>query len=176
MQLADNKVRRLVLVVLGLALAALADGAAAQWLEHRAAAEGYRAEFPSRPEASQQEVQTPIGPVRLSMRTATWSGLSFLTVYNAYPNDVAPERRLDGARDGAVRNVRGILREERVLTVSGAPARRIIVDVPQQQMVAVQLLVVRNNRLYQAIVVGPVGTEASAHAARFINSFALDPL
>jgi len=171
-----NDVRRLGLLVVGLALAAIANSAAAQWIQHRPAGEGYRVEFPGRPQASQQEVQTQVGPVLLSLYTASWGGLNFLTVYNRYPNDAPPERRLDGARDGAVRNVKGVLRHEDVLTVSGSPARRITVDVPHQQLVAVQLLVVRNNSLYQAIIVGPPGSESSADAVRFINSFALEPL
>ena len=162
MRFADHKIRRFGLLLAGLALAAVANSAAAQWKQVRSAADGYRVEFPGNPQPSRQEVNTQVGPVGLSMYTLTTNGLNFLTVYSHYPNEVPAERRLDGARDGAVRNVRGVLRQEDVLTVSGSPARRIIVDVPQQQLVAVQLLVVRNNSLYQAIVVGPAGAESIA--------------
>src|SRR5438105_10967954 len=76
MQFADSKVRRVGLLVLGLALAASANSAAAQWIEQRPFGEGYKVEFPAKPEASQQEVQTQVGAIRLSMLTAGWSGLN----------------------------------------------------------------------------------------------------
>ena len=166
--------KRLAILFSGLALLGIAGSAAAQWTQHRFP-EGYRIEYPGIPKAFQQEVQTQIGSIKILTQSLNWNGLDFFSAYSQYPNEAPPERRLEGARDGAVRNVKGILREEQQLTVSGAPAKRIIVDVPNPRLVGVQLLVVRDNRLSQAVVVGPVGSESSPDVARFINSFALEP-
>jgi hypothetical protein len=174
MRLAHGALRRLAGFVGGLALLGMASSAFAQWTEHRFA-EGYRIEFPGTPKSFQQEVQTAVGPIKIYTQSLNRNGLDFFSAYNRYPNDAPPERRLEGARDGAVKNVKGILREEESLTIGGAPAKRIIIDVPDPRVVGVQLIVVRGNSLYQAVVVGPVGSESSPDVARFINSFALEP-
>ena len=86
-----------------------------------------------------------------------------------------PSKALDDARNGALKSAGAgaRLRSEQNLTVSGAHARRLAIDaLPPENLTAVQLLVVRGDSLYQAVVVMRSGSEDSADARRFISSLA----
>jgi hypothetical protein len=86
------------------------------------------------------------------------------------------EARLDGARDGAIRNVNGKLREEKKLTLEGKyPGREFIADVPEKKLVLRARLYIVNGRLYQTLVVGVADFANSDTATKFLDSFALAP-
>src|SRR5262245_19834966 len=98
-----------------------------------------------------------------------------MAVHNVYkPGTIGadPETALDSARDGTLRKAQGTLREEERLLVSGVPARRLVIAGPDN-LVAVRLMVLKDHTLYQAICVGPPGSEDSAEARHFISSLAL---
>ena len=82
-----------------------------------------------------------------------------------------PERVLDGARDGAVGNVNGVLRSEQRIALGGHPGRDLVVDVPGQ-VVARQRIYLVGRRLYQLIVVTDQ-PPSSPEIERSLNSFRL---
>ena len=71
--------------------------------------------------------------------------------------------------------VNGKLREEKRITIDGQPARRSVIDIPEDHKVCVLLQVLRGDQLYKAIAVVSAGQENGADTTRFINSFALLP-
>ena len=84
------------------------------------------------------------------------------------PNRIAPI-----ARDGSVANVGGKLVSERHITLEGFPGRELTVSVHAegQSIEMLQRLYVVKERLYQQIVVYPVGQ--TPEAARFFDGFTL---
>jgi hypothetical protein len=160
-------------VVVALLPVALAGPLGAQeWQEYRPADAGYRIEFPGTPTVTTRQAD----PITITLATLSRGSAAFISSHSAMPagSDLGdPQKLLDGARDGGVRNVNGTLRDEQHLSVSGAPARRLVIDVPQRGLVVLMVAALRGIMLYQALHVGPPGTEDSADARHFVESLSL---
>ena len=61
--------------------------------------------------------------------------------------------------------------EER-LEINNAPARRMVIDQPQNGQVAEALVMLDGNHIYQAVYVSPRSSEHKEEANRFLSSFA----
>ncbi|MCX7365975.1 MAG: hypothetical protein NTV97_29730 [Alphaproteobacteria bacterium] len=167
-----------LLLLLPIALcAALPAHSQGQWTEYSPAGLGYRVQFPGTPKQSQGTTQTSVGPLRVTVATLEAAGgISYLTSSAIYPGAALyddPQYAITKARSGGLRNVRGKLRVEERLTVSGAPARRVIVDVPRRKQVYIGLFVLSGDRLYQAMIGVPAGQENAPEVNRFLGSLAL---
>ena len=149
--------------------AALPAQSQGQATDYAPAGLGYRVQFPGTPKESQGTTQTSAGPLRINVATLEAAGgISYLASSTIYPAAALyddPQHALTKARSGGLRNVRGKLRVEERLMVSGAPARRVIVDVG--------LFVLSGDRLYQAMIGVPAGQENAPEVNRFLNSLAL---
>ena len=157
--------------------AALPAQSQGQATDYAPAGLGYRVQFPGTPKESQGTTQTSAGPLRINVATLEAAGgISYLASSTIYPAAALyddPQHALTKARSGGLRNVRGKLRVEERLMVSGAPARRVIVDVPRRRQVYVGLFVLSGDRLYQAMIGVPAGQENAPEVNRFLNSLAL---
>lgn len=165
-----------VATLLSLALFGTQFAQAQQWIHHQPSGAGYRAEFPAKPVENSHDLSTPAGPVKIRTSAVDVGGKIFMTIDSVYPMSVDvgdPQANLDSARDGGVRNVNGTLRQEERLTVGSAPARRMVIDMPQTSQAADALLILDGRHLYQAVYVGPRGTEKAPEVRRFLSSFAL---
>jgi hypothetical protein len=83
------------------------------------------------------------------------------------------KKMLDGARDGAVRNVNGILEDEKVLDFHGNPGREAEIKIPEKATVKVRIILI-GNRLYQVMVVSESKTELDKNCPEFFDSFKVD--
>ena len=154
----------------------IGPAAAQDWIEYRPPGGGYRVEFPGKPEVTTQDVKAGTATIRANMALVELrNDVAFLTIDSPRSESsiqLDPQKALDLARDGAMKNPGHKLREETHLTVGGLPARRVIIDIPPKKLVSVALFVLGPERLYQAIAVVPPGQEGSADVERFLNSFA----
>lgn len=146
-----------------------------QWAEHAPEGAGYRIEFPGTPKHNQADRSTPEGTMRVTAARLEAGGNVYVATSATFPITAYddPQHALSEARGKVVKSLRGKLRAEQRLTVSGAPARRIVVDMAAKKQVQVGLIVLRANQLFQALVTVPAGREASADIDRFLNSLAL---
>ncbi|MCX7362130.1 MAG: hypothetical protein NTV97_09745 [Alphaproteobacteria bacterium] len=146
-----------------------------QWAEHAPEGAGYRIEFPGAPKHNQADRSTPEGTMRVTAARLEAGGNVYVATSATFPVTAYDDAQhaLGEARRKAVKNMKGKLRTEQRMTVSGAPARRIVVDVASKKQVQVGLIVLRANQLFQALVTVPAGREASADVDRFLNSLAL---
>jgi hypothetical protein len=157
-------------------LAAQFAHAQQQWIDYRPAGAGYRVEFPAKPVEDVRDVTTDVGTIKMRTSSVDIGGKVFMTIDSLYPSNVTmgdPQVNLDGARNSGVRNVEGTLRAEERLSVANAPARRMVIDMPRTNQSADALLVLDGRRMYQAVYVGPRGTEQAPEVRRFLSSFAL---
>lgn len=84
------------------------------------------------------------------------------------------EMRLDGARDGALRNVNASLTKENRIKLNGKyPGRDIEATIPDKKGALREKMYVVNQRLYQVLVIGNPSFVNSAAATKFLDSFAL---
>jgi hypothetical protein len=168
---------RLLLALFLFVLGSLAAASAQNWVEFKPPGAGYRVEFPGTPKTGSEDLQIKGGQVKMTTAKYQVGGnLDLMSTYIAYPRAPAdPQVVLDLGRDGGVASAKGMLREEKRLTIGGMPARRIVVDSSEDKQVFVGLMVVSGNRFYQVVAAGPRGQENSATVQRFIDSFALVP-
>jgi len=166
-------------ILLLVACAFLSQPASAQtWAEFRPEGVGYSVEMPGEWTVTSQDIPTAVGPIKAHMATVNSGARAYMTMYTSYPDEnvrgrpVAPI--LDGARDGAVSNVKGKLRKEEKLVVSNLPARQIIIDTPQG-LVLVGRFFLMESTLVQALVAGPANIENEADTKRFVGSLKVVP-
>jgi len=81
--------------------------------------------------------------------------------------------RLDGARDGAVGNIKGTLVREAKIQLSGNPGREIEANLPQNKGIVRARFYIVGSRMYQIMVVGTKSFAGSSDATKFLDSFAL---
>src|SRR5262245_11479046 len=127
-------------VLLFVAFSSLVSPAPAQnWIEFKPEGVGYSLEMPGEWTLVGETINTAIGPLKANMASVTVGDRAYMTMWIAYPEDVVRTRpvgtMLDGARDGAVANVKGTLRKEDRITINNLPGREIIVDAPNDLVV-----------------------------------------
>ena len=98
----------------------------------------------------------------------------FMVAYCDYPQHVVdagfPEKMLDGARDGAVRNVHGELLSETVFDFNGYEGRELHVKVNPKAAMRMRMTLV-DRRLYQWQVICAPGNVWSKKAGEFFEGF-----
>jgi hypothetical protein len=164
-----NALRVLTLILFLLPLSAEAQ----QWAEFRPEGVGYSIEMPGEWSIETQDISTAVGVVKASIATVTLADRAYMSMYNSYPEDAVRGRpvtsMLDGARDGAIANVKGKLRSEQKILISNLPGRFIVIDAPNNIVLAMQVFLMRNT-LIQGVVAGPAGVESESDTKRMLGS------
>jgi len=168
--------RLAILLALMLGGAIAVPASAQQWVDHRSKDGGYHVDFPAQPIETGHLVDTEVGKVRMRTSAVEIDGRIYMTIDSIYPSDYRmgdAEANLDSARNGGVSNVGGRLVSEERLHIGNAPARRLVIDIPRADKAAEALLVLDGHRLYQAVYLGPRGSQEKGDAQRFLSSFKL---
>ena len=129
---------------------------------------------PGTPQLRNQPMRTNLGNLDAKMVTLEVPDAFYAIAFVDYPKDklgkTAPDKLLDGARDGAVANVKGKLASEAKVTMNGFPGRELRIEAPGDLVLAARIYMVQE-RLYQSLVVMPKPREAAADAKKFLDSF-----
>lgn len=170
--------------MLCLALTALAVGptAAQGWENFSPADAGFSVSMPGKPTASNQEVPTASGQIINHLYMLQLEQSVYIVTYADFPRPTSDpamiKAMLDRARDSATKATGGELKDEKEIKLDGNPGREWFVRFPSS-LARARAYWVRNQRLYQAIVMMPEGKDADAERAReammakFLDSFAL---
>ena len=170
--------------MLCLALTAAAAGATAaqEWETFAPPNGGFSISMPGKPAMSDQEVPTRVGKLNNRMYLLESGQGVYMVSYADFPDPVTDpvtiKAMLDNARDKAAKSSGNQLKEEKEITLEGYPGRDWLVSIPGGILRA-RAFWVRNQRLYQAVVLMPAGKDAEAEKAReatmmkFLNSFGL---
>lgn len=135
----------------------------------------FSARFPRSPRKQKVPVPTAAGTFTQTMFSTQEGGTHYGVGVVDYPLKLVkkrgPAKVLDGARDGATRNIGGKILSEKQITLAGWPARRLQVKGHRGRTFYVDsIIVLAGARLYQAMVVSPVAN-ATADAKRFLDNF-----
>jgi hypothetical protein len=136
----------------------------------------FKVKFPGKPK---QTERTELG-IKVKMFSVEERDGAYMVGVSDMP---IPEReserqiqnRLDGARDGAIRNVNGKLKSSSPITLNGKyPGREFTATItkPIQGQTRARIYLV-NRRLYQVMLVGTDSYATSPQATEFLNSFQL---
>jgi hypothetical protein len=86
------------------------------------------------------------------------------------------EMRLDGARDGAVKNVGGkLIKETKVMLDKKYPGRQIDVSLPQGDAMIRQRFYIADGRLYQVMSIGKKDWVETKESAAMLDSLKIVP-
>jgi hypothetical protein len=156
-------------IALGLVMAVPPTALAQSWDEYRPPGVGFRIEMPAKPKLETQK--TKAGNVA-HHAVATYRDMAFLTIYGD-----KIQRKTDD-RDALLETVmRSITEGKTVLSskkemIGGNPSRRVVLEDADKDKFEARI-VVTDDRLIQAIFIGPVG---NAVGRRFLDSLAVvDP-
>src|SRR5262249_34183389 len=159
--------------VLLIVVFASASASAQTWLEFRPEGIGYSVEMPRQWQLSNHDIPTSLGPMKAYMAAVNMPTRAYMTMYMTYPADAVRARpvdtMLDGARDGAVANVKGKLRSEQRLTINNLPAREIIIDAPNS-LVVINRYFLLQATLVQALLAGMTNVETDPDTRHFLDS------
>jgi len=135
----------------------------------------FTAKFPGTPKEQTQEA----AGVTLRMFALEEKAGAYMVAYADMPipgNETAKETeaRLDGSRDGMVKNMGGKLTEEKKATLGKHPSREIFADLPAlpDGKVRARVFIV-GTRLYQVMVVGTKEFFEAKGAVAFLDSLEL---
>jgi len=134
-------------------------------------------EMPGEPKEQINKIDTALGPIDLHLFVFSPDpNIVYIASYADYPEDVIKksdsEKMLNGARDGAVKNINGKLDREKKITIDKHPGRDISI-VADQAMARVRMYLV-DARLYQVILVSTSKESVtSKDAEKFLDSFKL---
>ena len=135
----------------------------------------FKARFPGKPKEQSQSgpFNTTMTMFAVESRNGVYMvGVADLPIPTG-ESDAMIQNRLDGSRDGAVRNIDGTLKTSGAITLNGKyPGREFVASVtkPQQGQVRAKIYMV-GTRLYQVMVIGTDSYATNSQATEFLNSF-----
>lgn len=131
--------------------------------------------MPGTPSKSEQTTTTAIGPVQIHMYTLDSGNEGFVIGYSEYPSYVFsqkdPDALLNGARDGAVNNVKGEVLSERPMSLGSYVGREITGKSAEQGFSFTTRLYLANPRMYMLIYLRKGDQPISDDGKKFLDSF-----
>jgi hypothetical protein len=150
--------------------AALLTGTAAGAFEFTDAQGKFRATFPAQPTLDRQEGTSISGPHVHFTWEVDDAGRHFSVTYTEY--QVAPVKNYDKNVMGMLAATKGKLLRQTRIDLDGLDGREVYTHLPDNNVMR-QRIFLSGNRLYQAVYVGPFGTESRADVRAFMESFRL---
>jgi hypothetical protein len=130
--------------------------------------------FPTHPSCESDIVNTPDGKAELVQYTSKSGDVLYAVMYGDYPvkgfAGKTQEQLLNNARDGAAENVQGKILSETIISKRGCSGREITMKVEPNSVITSQI-VLKNNRIYQVIVVAPSEKLFVSQRRKFFDSF-----
>ena len=167
--------RRFFLGVAVLCFAVALSTQAQVWNSYSYPSDGFRASFPSEPQLQKTNVPTDAGAFELRAYLVEVSpGALFIGVcdYGGKAEGKDPDTMLQGAKQGALRNVNGHLLSENRVTLGIYHGLAFEAENNTSHFSARIYMV--GDTLYQTLVISPLGSNY-ADTTRFLDSFELIP-
>ena len=166
--------RRLLLAFVALLLACsppLPEG----WIVVAPDETGFRVAMPRMPESRTQSVETPAGTIVMHVYTLDEGYRSMSVAYGDYPGGLieanGPDPILDGARDGAVANLRGTLVSHDRIRSGFHQGRDVAIASPDGELLYRMRFFLIDRRLYQIIAVAKPEEAQGGEVQAFLDSF-----
>jgi len=130
--------------------------------------------FPTEPNRESDVLNPPSGKVELIQYTSKHKDILYAVMYGDYSSNalvgITSEQLLDNARNGAVENVQGKLLSEVIISKGNYPGREITVKVEPNTVLTAQIIL-KENRVYQLLVVTPSDKLFTSQRREFFDSF-----
>jgi len=143
------------------------------------AEDGFAVRLPGQPVSQQRSIEAPDGTYQWSLYGVEYPERAFLISSVQYPESAAqrpPSQILGTARDGAVNQARGVVLQDREITLDRHPGRAFRFAFRAKtgrQGVARSRIYWANGRLYQLMVLGDEAKVNDDDSDRFLESLEL---
>jgi hypothetical protein len=164
----------LALIVSGLVVKASAFGAEIAWSQLVSPDKSFSVLMPGTVDRTQKTTENPSGPIVTTIWTATDGASFFAAGVTDYPVDIEPHRELILDREKFLTAVNGKLVSESLMTFAGHPASEFT-GTSETHRYESRVIVVGTRRAYQIVVRQALGSLDDQKAARFLQSFRLNP-
>jgi hypothetical protein len=160
-------------VAVGLALVAFAGFALAQKPAYVSTEGKYSAKFPDTPKVTEKTAKSAAGDLTVVVASYALSdGSTYVVSYTDYPTGVEEKDRksfFDGVRDG-VKGKEGEVKDEKAITFGEEkwPGREFTVTKDRQRIRS--RVILRDNRMYHASVIGAASFVDGKEAKAFLES------
>lgn len=159
-----------------------------QWVWTESKSMGYKIEFPQTPEDSVQVVDSPIGKLKLNIKTyevgaqsPADENLLYLVNCTVFPDSVIKAQTASDKEglfrktiDGAVKNIGGkIIEEKKIELKGGYPGRELKIDFNSGNAIIFMRLYLVKNKLFLLETITQTNKAPNASITRFFNSFQL---
>ena len=174
-QLGKTLPRHLAAFAAVLCFTAMLGAQAPEWKSYSYPADGFSASFPSEPGMQKKNVPTDKGSFELRAylvedgRAALYVGVCD---YGTAISDRTPDQVLQGAKQGAINNVKAHLLREKAVTLGSYPGVEFEAENDTMHFYARIYLV--GTTLYQTLIAAPLGSPYVS-ATTFLDSFQLIP-
>ncbi len=153
------------------------SGKLAAFQEFRSDAGNFSVLMPGKPKTEKQNIETAVGSVTMIMYTAGSSRAGCAVAFADYPQQLVDssdaQKLLEGAKNGAIKNVKGTLVSETRVSFNGLPARDLVIEVPGKAIINARLIIA-SPRFYQLMLITPKGQDHKEDIAKFFNSLKID--
>ncbi len=133
--------------------------------------------MPGKPKVKNETVNMPFGKVNTITYMAGSRKIGCAVAYADYPalliKSADPQKLLDGARDGAIKDGNGRLISETSINFHGLPARDVLIEVPGKTFTATRYILV-SPRFYTLLFFAPENKGHEQDISQFFNSFKID--
>lgn len=151
---------------------ALNTQATGGWIRYSSATGRFSILMPTQPKVQEQPVDTDAGKLINHVFMAQSGTAAFAISYADYPqNNADPQKVLDEVRQGAITGIKGTLISGKNITHKGFHGREF--QASTQGALYTSRIFIVNNRLYQMVVVAPIGQLSAADINKFLTSFDL---
>src|SRR4030042_4579780 len=160
--------RTKICIVVLIVLLSVAGCKRVNWKEFSSANGKFSVMMPGEPQEQHETVKTAVGPVDLYMHILDVGTSAYIVGYSDYPEDLIKNSEvnilLEGARNGAISNIRGTLVNEKDISIAGNPGKEFNFSVPHRpelpnKGIGKSRIFLVGNRLYQCMVVGDKNTK-----------------
>jgi hypothetical protein len=145
--------------------------------EFRSDAGNFSILMPGKPKTEKQTVETAVGSVDMIMYTAGSRKAGCAVAFTDYPQQLVdstdPQKLLEGAKNGAIKNVKGKLVSETKVSFNGLPARDMVIEVPSEGIITARLIIA-SPRFYQLMLITPKDKDHKEDISKFFNSLKID--
>jgi hypothetical protein len=131
--------------------------------------------MPGKPELQNQV--TPVGKVNMIMYMAGSNKAGCAVAYADYPaqliNSTDPQKILEGAKNGAIKNISGRLISEASIDFHGLPAKEVHIEIPNKAFVTARFILA-SPRFYEIMFIAQKDKGHEQNISKFFNSFTID--
>jgi len=149
------------------------------WKQYTSVEGGFSIQLPGEPQGQKIILDTQVGRTYLNMYTLNRKDDNFIysVGYVDYPDELfslkSAEQILDDGRDGAARNVQGVLTKESNISIKGYSGREFTIEVGNGEAIVKAKLFLVGQRVYQLMVTTDKKWSDSYNIKRFLDSFQL---